>query len=63
MRSEAERQAIADLYAISEDWFTPRGHEYSDKAERLPKSKYGPGKAVTKFVPSRRGGAGEKGDS
>lgn len=45
-------------------WWTPLRHdEYSDKAERLPKSKYGPGKAVTKFVPVRRGGAGEKGDS
>jgi hypothetical protein len=63
MRSESERQAIAALYAISVNWFVPRNHDYSDKSEKVPKSKYGPGKAVTKFVPSRRGGAGEKGDS
>lgn len=44
-------------------WWMPSRSDYSDKAERLPKAKYGPGKIATKFVPSRRGGAGEKGDS
>lgn len=55
---QAHRDAKYHLW-----WMPSRHDEYSDKSEKIPKSKYGPGKAVTKFVPSRRGGAGERGDS